>query len=291
MPIPLAPEQSSAAQKETRCPEAAGLASSLFAKGWCRFAFDPVLFAWVQAALPAARESVRDPANAEWLRHGGTWFAGVHVLPNDASGALDGVPPIAGVAIDFIRDVLGDGDPALRAFDWDRGQVSVCYPGYPQQDPEETESLHRYRVKRDAAHLDGLLREGPDRRRHLREYHGFVLGLPMVEADPGAAPFSIWEGSHEMMRSGFREIFRGIPPEAWAEQDVTEAYQALRREIFDACPRVEIAARPGEAYLVHRLALHGVAPWRDGAEAGPDGRMILYFRPPIGGPAHWLEAP
>ena len=264
---------------------------AFFAKGWCRFAFDPVLFAWVQAALPAARESVRDPANAEWLRHGGTWFAGVHVLPNDAAGALASVPPIAGAAIDFIHDVLGETDSCLRQFDWDRGQVSVCYPGYPQRDPEDTESLHRYRVKRDAAHLDGLLREGPDRRRHLREHHGFVLGLPMVEADSGAAPFSIWEGSHERIRAGFRTIFEDVAPEARAELDVTEAYQAVRREIFAACPRVEIHARPGEAYLVHRLALHGVAPWREGATAGPDGRMILYFRPPIGGPAHWLDAP
>ena len=33
---------------------------------------------------PAARAAVSDPANAGWLRCGGTWFAGVDVLANDA---------------------------------------------------------------------------------------------------------------------------------------------------------------------------------------------------------------
>jgi len=42
---------------------------------------------------------------------------------------------------------------------------------------------------------------------------------------------------------------------------------------------------------VHRLALHGIAPWAEGATAGPDGRMIAYFRPEAGGPAGWLGAP
>ena len=262
------------------------LRSAFFEKGWCRFAFDPVLMDWVAAALPLARKAVEAPENAQWLRYGGTWFAGVHVLPNDATGALNGGAPIAGTAIDFIRTKLG-----LTDFAWDRGQVSVCYPGYPKPMAGEREGAHRYRVKRDAAHLDGLLPEGQERRRHLREHHGFILGLPLAEADPGASPFSIWEGSHEIIRAAFRKLFDGLPPETWSEQDVTEAYQELRREIFERCPRVEIAAKPGEAYLVHRLALHGMSPWRDGAAAGPDGRMILYFRPPIGGPEHWLEAP
>ena len=70
---------------------------------------------------------------------------------------------------------------------------------------------------------------------------------------------------------------------------MTEIYQATRREIFETCERVEVHCRPGQAYVVHRLALHGVAPWADGAEAGPDGRMIVYFRPEIGGPQDWLN--
>jgi hypothetical protein len=43
--------------------------------------------------------------------------------------------------------------------------------------------------------------------------------------------------------------------------------------------------------LIHRLALHGVAPWAEGAEAGPEGRMIAYFRPEFEGLGDdWLTA-
>ena len=82
--------------------------------------------------------------------------------------------------------------------------------------------------------------------------------------------------------------FGDLPPQEWGEVDVTEAYHAARRRIFAECPRVEIAAKPGEAYLVHRLALHGMARWGEGATAGADGRMIVYFRPILFGPRGWL---
>ena len=59
------------------------------------------------------------------------------------------------------------------------------------------------------------------------------------------------------------------------------ATSSLRRRIFAECPRVAVIARPGEAYAIHRLALHGVAPWQEEAPAGPDGRMIAYFRPAL----------
>ena len=261
-------------------------ADHFFETGWCRFSHDPALAEWLAATLPAARRAVAAPENAEWLRCGGTWFAGVNVLPNGPTGAVEGGPELACEAVEFIRDSLG-----LAGFAWDRAQVSVCYPGYPRPMPGETEAAFRYRRDRDAAHLDGLLREGPDRRRHLREHHGFLLGIPMVEAGAGASPFVIWEGSHEIVREGFRDIFDGLPPGRWGEVDVTDGYHALRRRIFDTCARVEIAAKPGEAYLVHRLCLHGVAPWAPSARAGPDGRMIVYFRPPVGGPEDWLQAP
>ena len=47
----------------------------------------------------------------------------------------------------------------------------------------------------------------------------------------------------------------------------------------------------GEALLLHRHILHGVAPWTEGAE-GPDaGRMTAYFRPEFPHIADWLSAP
>lgn len=81
------------------------------------------------------------------------------------------------------------------------------------------------------------------------------------------------------------------PAKYWPDIDLTDAYHAARREIFDTCPRVAVHARPGEAYLVHRLALHGVAPWAKDAKAPSEGRMIVYFRPELPGPpGSWLTA-
>jgi hypothetical protein len=262
------------------------LAEQFMRRGWCRFERDPRLLDWIAAALPAARASREDPRYARWLRYQQTWFAGVNALPNDARGAVGGSGPLAGEAVDFIARELG-----LDGVAWDQAQVSICYPDYPQPMQGESDALLRFRRERDAAHVDGLLREGPERRRFLREFHGFILGIPMVEFDAGASPFVIWEGSQEIVRDAFRERFAGIEPERWRDEDVTEAYHAARERAFDSCRRVEIHARPGEAYLAHRLSLHGMAPWREGAAAGPDGRMVAYFRPDTFGPFEWLNNP
>ncbi|MFO0990551.1 MAG: hypothetical protein U1E67_01300 [Hyphomicrobiales bacterium] len=259
--------------------------AGFFTKGWRHFGFEPEIADWVRRVLPQAREAVKAPENAQWLRSGGTWFVGVNALSNDAQGAVMGGAPLAGAAIDFIRNVLGFADLALE-----RGQVSVCYPGYPQPMPSESPSAFAYRRERAAAHLDGLHAEGPTRRRFFHEPHSFLLGLPMVEASPDASPFVIWEGSHEILRGALREAFTGVPSDRWSEVDVTDAYHAARRRVFAECRQVEIAAKPGEAYLVHRLALHGMARWGEGASAGPDGRMIVYFRPILSGPQEWLNA-
>jgi hypothetical protein len=240
---------------------------------------------WVARTLPHAREAVRSLENAQWLRSGGTWFVGVNALPNDAYGGVPGGMPLAGAAVRFIRDILG-----FERTVFERGQVSVCNPGYPQPTEEETASAFAYRRDRAAAHLDGLHAEGPKRRRYFREPHSFLLGIPMVAASTDASPFVIWEGSHQILREALRGAFGDTPPERWSEIDVTDAYHAARRRIFAECPRVEVTAKPGEAYLVHRLALHGMARWGEGATAGPDGRMIVYFRPVLFGPEEWLNA-
>lgn len=262
------------------------IATLFFDRGWCRFEYDAELFHWIRAALPAARATLRDPRHAKWHRYQDTWFAGVNVLPNDAQARLDDSGPLRGSAVEFIARELALGD-----FAWDAAQISVCFPGYPQPMQGESEALARFRRERDAAHVDGLLREGPERRRHLREFHGFILGIPMVDFDPGAAPFVVYEGSHEIMRAVFRERFAGIDPALWGAEDITEAYHSARESAFADCKRVEIHARPGEVFLAHRLVLHGMAPWCDGAEAGVDGRMICYFRPNTFGPLEWLDNP
>jgi hypothetical protein len=260
--------------------------AGFFDKGWRRFGHDPQIAEWVARTLPQARLAVASSGNAEWLRSGGTWFAGVNVLPNDARGMVPGGLPLAGDVLRFIGSELGFARP-----EFEQGQVSVCYPGYPKPMAGESDSAFAYRRDRAAAHLDGLVPEGPERRRHLRETHSFLLGIPMVEASAAASPFVIWEGSHEILRAALRAAFADLPPETWGDVDVTEAYHEARRRIFAECPMVEIMAKPGEAYLVHRLALHGMARWRETATAGPDGRMIVYFRPILFGPEEWLEAP
>jgi len=260
--------------------------SDFYENSWVRFAPDPLLTDWIAHALPAARAAVTAPENAAWLRCGGTWFVGVNALANAADGRVGNGPKLAGKAMDFISNELNLPGIAL-----DRGQISICYPGYPQRSEAESDAAFRFRRDRDAAHLDGLRAEGPERRRHLREHHGFVLGIPMVEADGDAAPLVVWEGSHEIVREAFSKLFADLPAEEWGGLDVTDAYQAARKKVFETCRRVKVSAKPGEAYLVHRLAIHGVAPWGNKANAGPDGRMIVYFRPELENPADWLTAP
>ncbi|MEM9139488.1 MAG: hypothetical protein AAGB15_06620 [Pseudomonadota bacterium] len=291
-------------------------ARAFFDTGWVRFPHDPAIDAWRMAAKPISDALANDPGEqSRWLRSGGTWYAGVNAFPNDAAGAVPdrGVPPLSGAVLDFIADALDlTPDPAApqpppfhkgaperpsqptaphaEGFGWDRAQISVCYPGYPQQAPDETDAAFRFRRNRDAAHVDGLTRHGPENRRHLGEPHGFILGIPLGATDPESAPMIVYEGSHQIMRAAFSERLADIPPESWRDEDLTEAYTAARRQCFQDCPRVPVHAQPGDCYLVHRLALHGVAPWTGGTEP----RAIAYFRPDphLGAaPGWWLDTP
>lgn len=242
---------------------------------------------WVDAVRPVAAALAAAEAGGP-RRCGGTWYAGVNILPNGPDGALPGGPALPKTLTASVARITG-----FAGWAWEPAQISVCYPGYPQLDPGETAAAYRYRRDRDAAHLDGLLPEGSERRRHLREQHAFILGIPLVETDPDAAPLIVHEGSHKTMREGFSALFEGCAPDRWGDVDATEVYQALRRAVFTANRRRKLHARPGEAYLLHRLCLHGVAPWtaavepqKNGAPHQPlqppkshPGRMIAYFRP------------
>ncbi|MEM6391137.1 MAG: hypothetical protein AAF825_14945, partial [Pseudomonadota bacterium] len=154
--------------------------------GWALFE-DPALTPWVEAVRPVACEIAADEAQQRaWLRHGGTWFAGVNALPNDARGAVSGEAALTGAAIEFAAALHG-AEPA-----WDAGQISVVYPGYPQKDASESDAAHRFRRNRDAAHVDGLLPVGPARRRKMQEPHSFVLGIPLTACSAGASPMVVW---------------------------------------------------------------------------------------------------
>lgn len=248
-----------------------------FRTGWKEFRPDPQVLDWLKIAGPTALVMRRDPDMIQkWLRCEQTWFVGVNALANDGKGRVAGSAPLTGEAMAFVRGALGFGDGAL-----DRAQVSICYPGYPKPQAGETAAAFRFRRDRDAAHLDGMHPVGPARRRKMLEFHGFILGLPITNADKRAAPLVVWEGSHHIMARAIRAALSDIAPDDWPGIDLTDIYQNARKLVFERCKRRLVHARPGGAYILHRLALHGVSPWLENAKAPPEGRAILYFRPEI----------
>lgn len=230
---------------------------------------------WAQAAHDVALHIVQDPVQrAANLRHDETWFVGVDALPNDPDGSINGAP-LEGCWRDHV----------VAPDTWHRAQLSVVYPGYPRQDLDETEAAHRFRSLRHAAHVDGLLPEGPLRRRYLREWHGFILGLPLNDAD--AAPLVVWPASHLFMGPALSCAVAGRDPET---VDLTDAYQAAPRQVFETIDPVPIVVKPGQAILLHRHLLHGVAAFAPDQSAPIEGRMIAYFRPLMAGGAQaWLS--
>ena len=181
--------------------------NKFYKNGWRKFAHDPAIAEWVAKALPLARKEVDSKNHSNWLRCGRTWFVGVNALPNNRDGVIGDSTPLSGKAVEFIHNM-----PGLGNFHWDRAQISICYPGYPAPSDSETDKAFQFRKNRDSAHIDGLLPEGPERRRYLRETHGFILGIPMVEYNHEASPPVVWEGSHEIIRTAFKERFSGVSP-------------------------------------------------------------------------------
>jgi hypothetical protein len=232
---------------------------------------DHRVLAWSQAACRIALDVLTTPGD---LRHGRTWRVGVDELPNLADGSIGGVA-LDGAWVDLI-DAPGR---------WHQAQLSVVFPGYPQQDSSDTDAAHGYRLRRDAAHVDGLLPEGPQKRRHLREPHSFVLGIPLNYAS--ASPLVVWPGSHVIMHAAFTQAFANVPADNYGDIDVTDTYQSARRQVFGTCERTEVPVIPGQATLLHRHLLHGMAPWGHGT-APAEGRMIAYFRPQTDSFADWL---
>lgn len=236
--------------------------------GWQRIGRHPDITRWAEAALPLAQRVIE--ASSEPWRCGGTWFVGVDALSNGPDGA------VAGVA--FPWKAL-----PLTPVELHRGQLSVIRPGYPQPSADEAPSAFAFRQSRDAAHLDGLLPMGPSRRRMIQEPHRWILGLPLT--DIRNSPLVVWEGSHRIMAAALHAALCPHPPETWADVDVTDAYQIARAQVFETCPRVELPVGIGEATVLHRLTVHGVAPWQ-GEDAGE--RIIAYFRPLLTTVAEWI---
>jgi hypothetical protein len=242
--------------------------------GWHRIGPDPAILAWAGAARTAALSALATSQD-DW-RCGGTWFVGLDALANTPDGTIGDTP--------FPWDALPLTPEPLH-----KAKLSVIRPGYPQPSPDETPAAFAYRRDRDAAHLDGLLPIGPTKARMIKEPHAWILGLPLN--DTPASPLTVWEGSHDLLRAALRKALAPHPPESWGDIDVTQAYQTARKDIFATCRRIELPTRPGEAMLLHRLTLHGVAPWKPGDQAPREGRMIAYLRPQFSSVHQWLTAP
>ena len=189
--------------------------------GWHKIGPHPALLAWATAAHPVAVAALRDTDQP--LRCGGTWAVGLDLLPNAENGEIAGVP--------LPWDVLGLAPVTLHP-----AQLSTIHPGYPRPSDEETEAAFRFRLNRDAAHLDGLLPVGPDRLRMIKEPHAWIVGLPLTTSD--AAPLVVWEGSHTIMQAALQAALAPHPPESWGDVDITAAYQAARAGIEYGIVRV-----------------------------------------------------
>ncbi len=242
--------------------------------GYCVFEADPRVSAWAKAAAPVARELVQSEAlRTQWLRHQETWFVGVDTLPNAPDGSISGAC------------LAGPWDTVIEApKTWHKAQVSAVYPGYPKQDDTESDANHRFRTRRCAAHVDGILLENG--RRFLREPHSFILGLPL--GNSSASPLVVWPKSHILMRDALREMIAQSDPKS---VDLTAGYKTARAKVFEQIEPVEVHAKMGQSMLLHRHLLHGVAPWKDGDSVPPEGRIVAYFRPQFERMQDWLSAP
>jgi len=241
------------------------------ADGFVVFEHSDVVARWAAAAKVTADQIKDDPEmQRQWLRHDQTWFVGVDALPNLADGSIKGAP------------LSGPWDELVEPpKTWHPAQLSIVYPGYPGRDPDESEAAHRFRIKRCAAHVDGLLPEGPNRRRFLREPHAFIMGLPLDHAQ--ASPLVVWPGSHHVMGAAFREA---VGVQDIGDVDLTDIYQAARRSVFETIDPVDVLAAPGQAILLHRHMVHGVRPWDP--HSSESERKVAYFRPRFDDLADWL---
>lgn len=246
-------------------------------KGYCHFAYDEALDAWIDSILPMAEATLTDSANAHWWRWRGTWFAGVNVLPNDKQGRCGDSKPLQGKAYEFAKKHIPLCD------DLDKAQISVCVSGYPQPDGE---AGFAFRLHKDAAHLDGLLKEND--KRFLCEYHGYILGIGLNSTDEKSSPVVIYEGSHKRVQAWLQKRF--ADEKAWETIDLTAEYNALRKDILQTCPRKILPLQKGEAFILHRLSIHGTARWESESHTP---RKLAFFRPAISkkNMQNWLHSP
>ncbi len=254
-------------------------------KGWASFPFDPNLYDWAIKVHTLVTKKINSTeGQRKKLRCGDTWFPGVNFLENDSFGNIDGA-----LFPEKLLKFIKHHEPNFGGI-FDKGQISICYTGYPRRMNSESKSSFDFRRNRYAAHIDGILPVGKTRRRFIKEYHSFILGIPINQAGKEASPCVIWEGSHEIIKNELRKYKRLRKISNWGNEDITEFYNDLRKKIFSSCEVKEIWVPMGHAYIINRLSLHGIMPWNQKPKGDENSRMIAYFRPDLkNGQKRWLE--
>ena len=231
---------------------------------------------WAAAARPAAAAAARDPAKAHWLRCGGTWFVGVDALPNDAQGRV-GERPAARRCRHGLHPRRTWHFPCRCTARRSRSAT----PAIRSPRREESEAAFSFRLKRDAAHVDGLLAEGPEQAPHPE---GAARLYPRPDADRAIRRRSTAYRVGGLASASMRDMFEKAARRPCAGD---LARHRPHRRLSGGAPRrssppaggSRLPSAPGEAVLLHRHLLHGVAPWGEVPTASADGRMIAYFRP------------
>ncbi|MDG2355629.1 MAG: hypothetical protein P8L82_06390 [Paracoccaceae bacterium] len=264
--------------------------------GWCFLDNHIENCRWIKAAKANIRNKFRQKEYRDSdFRSGATWFAGINFLDNGIGGDVDGI------SFSSVLWSQISGNFGVNIKYWDAAQVSICWQGYPGKDPSESEKSFKYRLKKYSSHVDGLIPIGPSKRRFAKEFHAFILGIPITNNRVDSAPLMIWEGSHKIFRNMFSKAFAGLSENEVSNLDVTEIYQKYRRKVFTTCPVKKVFSHNNQPYILDRHLLHGMGPWSAAIDDSllqhrnnlfrinpMSGRIVIYFRPAYKNPLDWI---
>tara|TARA_B100001057_G_scaffold375264_1_gene380039 strand:- start:276 stop:1109 length:834 start_codon:yes stop_codon:yes gene_type:complete len=270
--------------------------SNLKKNGWSFLNVDSIHYEWtIEAKKQLETKFHQKLFDFKNLRCGSTWFVGTNFLDNSSNGSI-------GAKL-MSKKIFGN---ILKKFGsnikyWDKGQVSICWPGYPKKDAKETEKSFNFRIKRFASHIDGIIPFGSKKRRFAKEFHAFILGFPIQNNCLECAPLVVWEGSHKIFRNFFKEIYEGVTSNKISSIDITELYNECRKKVFTNCEVKKIIPQFNQPYLLDRHILHGIHNWKEknniklntknnrSLNSISDGRVIIYFRPVFFDPLDWIN--
>ena len=268
---------------------------NLCENGWCFLNTDNDHYDWINEAKKQIKfKFSQNVIKDQDLRSGSTWFVGTNFLDNNSQGKI-GARQFSKKIINNISSYFG-----TKIQYWDKGQVSICWPGYPKKDTLESEKSFNFRIKRFASHIDGIIPLGSKKRRFAKEYHAFILGLPIMNNFKNNASLVVWEGSHKIFRNFFRNIYEGVSSNKISHIDITELYNECRNKVFTKCNVKKIVPNFKQPYLLDRHLLHGIDQWKDqnfgsyvikhknSVNNLSNGRIVVYFRPVFSDPYDWI---